>query len=248
MASISADKPRAAGVKMSELHQIRFPNENNKYREARNKLLLAEIELRRKIEEVAALRRALPNGGDVKEDYLFDEGATSLDDLNTINQIHLSELFAENKNCLVIYSFMYGPDMAEPCPSCTSLLDALNGSSQDIHQKVNFVVVAKSPIQRIRQWANKRGWKYLRLLSSSQNTYNSDYFAESEQGSQLPVLNVFFKSETGIYHTYNTELLFVSTDENQEPRHVDLLWPLWNLFDLTPEGRGKNWHPTLEYK
>lgn len=233
---------------MSELHQIRFPNENNEYREARNKLLLAEIELRRKIEEVAALRRALPKGGEVKEDYLFEESATSLDDLNTVNQIRLSDLFSENKNSLVIYSFMYGPEMAEPCPSCTSLLDALNGSSQDIHQRVNFVVVAKSPIQRIRQWANKRGWKYLRLLSSSQNTYNLDYFAETEEGSQLPALNIFFKSETDIYHTYNTEMLFVSSDENQEPRHVDLLWPLWNLFDLTPEGRGKDWHPILEYK
>jgi len=30
-------------------------------------------------------------------------------------------------------------------------------------------------------------------------------------------------------------------------RHVDFMWPLWNILDRTPEGRGSDWGPRLEY-
>ena len=222
---------------------VRFPNESAEYRNARNELLNAEIELRKHIEQVSALRRTLPDGGILKKDYLFEE----ITDANAARQVKFSQLFEENKNSLVAYSFMYGPDMERPCPSCTSILDGLNGSAPHIRDRVNFVVIAKSPIQRIRQWAQTREWKNLRILSSAQNTYNKDYLAETENGDQLPATNVFVKSKENIFHAYSTELLYANSEKNQEPRHVDMLWPIWNVFDLTPEGRGEHWHPQLKY-
>ena len=153
----------------------------------------------------------------------------------------------EGKDSLILYSFMYGPQMQRPCPSCTSILDGLNGSLVHALQRINFAVVAKSPIQRIRAFALERGWRNLRLLSSAPNSYNADYHGEEADGGQIPALNVFVRRERKIYHFYSTELLYAQSNPGQDPRHVDLIWPLWNLFDLTPEGRGTRWNPRLAY-
>jgi predicted dithiol-disulfide oxidoreductase (DUF899 family) len=123
----------------------------------------------------------------------------------------------------------------------------LNGSSLHVNQRTNFVVVAKSPLQRIRNVARERGWQHLRLLSSEGNTYNRDYQGEDEKGEQRPSLNVFARRNGKIYHTYHTELMFTSGEPGQDPRHVDLIWPVWNLLDFTPEGRGTDWRPKLKY-
>jgi len=113
--------------------------------------------------------------------------------------------------------------------------------------RVNLAVVAKSPIGRIKQFTDARGWKNLRLLSSSDSTYNRDYHSESSDGAQWPALNVFVRRDEAIYHSYNAELLYAPFEPGHDGRHVDLIWPLWNLFDLTPEGRGENWYPRLSY-
>jgi predicted dithiol-disulfide oxidoreductase (DUF899 family) len=229
---------------MSEAkHSVRFPGENAAYREARNALLDDEIQLRRNIEEVAAKRRALPLGGQLPVDYLFEAPAVD----GSPQQVRLSELFSAGKDTLIIYSFMYGPKMAQPCVSCTSILDAMDGESPHVVQRVNLAVVAKSPISRIMEFANGRGWRNLRLLSSAGNTYNHDYHSESPEGDQWPALNVFFQRDDAIYHFYNTELLYAPSESGQDGRHVDSIWPLWNLFDLTPEGRGEKWYPRLSY-
>jgi predicted dithiol-disulfide oxidoreductase (DUF899 family) len=242
-----AEKSRPPASKSSQSE--RFPGESTAYRAARNRLLQAEVALRRSIEKVAALRRELLPGGPVPEDYVFEEGAGGLSDFQTVRRVRMSELFQPGKgNSLVIYSFMYGPKMERPCPSCTSILDCLDGSMRHIAQRVSFVVVAKSPIHRMYALARQRGWRNLRLLSSAGNTYNRDYHAEDSKEAQLPVLNVFVRRDGGIRHFYATELLFAPRDPGQEPRHVDLLWPLWNVLDLTPEGRGKDWHPKLTYE
>jgi predicted dithiol-disulfide oxidoreductase (DUF899 family) len=238
-ATKSKSAPRA-------LHQERFPNESKSYRAARNDLLKAEVELRRKMESVAALRRKLPPGGPVPEDYEFEEGAADLADTETVRRVKMSELFRKDAS-LVVYSYMYGPAMAKPCPMCTSILDGLNGNAQHAGQRVNVVVVAKSPIQRIRALARERGWRNLRLLSSAGNGYNRDYHGEDEKGSQNPALNVFTRRDGGIHHTWGSELMFAPSEPGQNPRHVDVIWPLWNLFDLTPEGRGTDWFPKLVY-
>ena len=131
---------------------MKFPNESKAYRAARNKLLGAEKALRRKVESVAALRRKLPAGGPVPENYVFEELRNG-----NPETVRLSELFA-NGDTLVAYSFMYGPRMAQPCPMCTSMLDALNGNAPHIAQRTNLVVIAKSPIARIVEFTRARGW------------------------------------------------------------------------------------------
>ena len=229
------------------IHSIRFPGESAAYREARNKLLEAEIALRSQIEEVAALRRQLPPGGPVPKDYLFEEGAADINDSQTVRKTRLSELFDPGKDTLIIYSYMFGPNMKSACTSCTSILDDLNGTAPHVRNKVSFAVVAKSPLERIRELARGRGWKNLRLLSSANNTYNHDYQGETASGDQLPSLYVFTRSDGKIQHFYHTELLFAPKEPGQDGRHVDMIWPLWNLFDYTPEGRGTNWHPKLNY-
>ena len=226
---------------------IRFPGESDEYRRARDELLKAEMELRRHVEQVAALRRTLPSGGQAPEDYVFEEGGASLDDRSTVRTIRLSHLFDPGKNTLVLYSFMYGPQMSHACPMCTSFLDALEGNAPHLQQRVSLAVVARSPIERIREHARARGWRHLRLLSSAKNSYHPDYHGEAADGSQLPMMNVFTKPDGEVRHFYATEALFARSEPGHDPRHIDLMWPLWNVLDLTPEGRGTDWRPKLAY-
>jgi predicted dithiol-disulfide oxidoreductase (DUF899 family) len=227
---------------------LSFPEESAEYRKARNELLAAEIELRRNIEAVAAARRKLPLGGPVAQDYIFEEGPADLSRDGEARSTRLSELFDAGKDSLLVYSYMFGPAMATPCTSCTSLLDGLNGTAPHVRDRVNFVIVAKSPIERIRAVARERGWHNLRLLSSAGNSYNLDYHGENKEGAQLPALNVFARRDGKMHHFYHTELLFVPREPGQDGRHVDMIWPLWNLFDYAPEGRGENWYPKLSYR
>ena len=216
---------------------LKFPNETKQYRTARKKLLDAEIALRRQIEKVAALRRKLPNGGELAQDYVF----TSQD-----GPVKLSELF-ERGNTLLAYSFMFGPQMKNACPMCTSFLDGLNGNAQHIAQRANLVVIAKSPIERLLEYARGRDWRNLRLLSSAGTSYNRDYYGENDKGAQLPMMNVFVKRDGKVRHFYGSEVLYAPEDKGQNARHNDLMWPLWNVLDLTPEGRGSDWYPKLSY-
>jgi len=229
------------------LHPIRFPGESEEYRAARDQLLEAEIELRRRTEEVAAQRRRLPLGGLLAQDYTFEEGPRDLRARESAKEVRFSQLFDPGKDALVVYSFMYGPQMEKPCPMCTSMLDGLNGQAPHITQRVNLVVAAKSPVRRIREHARGRGWTQLRLVSTGGTSYNRDYHGETDDGDQIPALNVFVRRGDRIHHFYNTELLYAPHPDGQDPRHVDPIWPLWNLFDFTPHGRGTDWHPKLKY-
>jgi predicted dithiol-disulfide oxidoreductase (DUF899 family) len=240
---------------------IAFPGESADYRAARNRLLEQEIELRRAMEAVAASRRALPPGGQVPEDYVFD--CAGADDGPTT--VKLSELFEPGKKTLVIYSFMFPRDPGDtspgpatgktallplhegPCPSCTALLDQLDGAAEHARQHINFVAVAKTSLPRLLTFAEERGWRRLRLLSSAANTYNRDYHAETAEGLQRPMLNVFHRDPDTVRHFWGSELLYAPTDGDQEPRHVGTVEPLWNLFDLTPEGRPSDWYEGLSY-
>jgi predicted dithiol-disulfide oxidoreductase (DUF899 family) len=216
---------------------MKFPNESTRYRTARTELLKAERALRKQIEKIAAMRRKLPQGGEVPQDYVFTSATGPL---------KLSELF-ERGNTLVAYSFMYGPSMRHACPMCTSFLDGVNGNAQHVAQRTNLVVIAKSPIERIMEYARGRGWNNLRLLSSAGTTYNRDYHGETEKGAQMPMTNVFVKKDGKVRHFYGSELLYAPEDKGQNARHNDLMWPLWNVLDLTPEGRGSDWYPKLAY-
>lgn len=226
---------------------VRFPGESADYRAARDKLLAAERDLRQHVEQVAELRRKLPLGGELPEDYAFEEGAADPANTTTVVPVKLSALFREGLDTLALYNFMYGPAMKQACPMCTSFLDSLNGAAPHAAQRLNLAVVAKSPIGRIREFARGRAWHNLRLLSSAGNSYNRDYHGETADGGQMPVLSLFVRRDDRIYHSYSTELAFAPPEPGQNQRHIDMMWPLWNLLDLTPEGRGADWYPRLTY-
>jgi predicted dithiol-disulfide oxidoreductase (DUF899 family) len=241
---------------------IRFPGESPEYRAARDRLLEQEVELRRAMEAVAAARRELPPGGAVRDDYRFEGAGAD----GEPTEVRLSELFAPGKDSLVIYSFMFprdpaddrpGPDTGEtallplaegPCPSCVALLDQLDGAVEHVTQHVNLAVVAKSPLPRILRFAEERGWRRLRLLSSAANTYNRDYHAETAAGEQRPMLTVFHRDGEAIRHFWSSELFYAPMDPGQDPRHVGTLEPVWNLLDMTREGRPSDWDEQLSYK
>jgi predicted dithiol-disulfide oxidoreductase (DUF899 family) len=225
----------------------RFPGESAEYRAARARLLEQEIDLRRAMEAVAAARRELPPGGEVPEDYVF-QGEGPAD-------VRLSELFAPGKDSLAIYSFMFPRDPSDdrpgprdgPCPSCAALLDQLDGLVEHATQLINFAVVAKSPLPPVLDFARERGWRRLRLLSSAGNSYNRDYHAETAEGHQRPMLNVFHRDGDTIRHFWGSELFYAPTDADQDPRHVGTIEPFWNLLDLTREGRPADWDEQLAY-
>jgi predicted dithiol-disulfide oxidoreductase (DUF899 family) len=238
----------ASSKDTKSLHDVRFPGESHQYRQAREALLTAEIDLRRQIEAVAAQRRKLPLGGEVPRDYTFEEWDTGK---NAARPIRLSELFEDGKDTLFLYSFMFirgnGDPLGEGCPSCTSIIDAIDGASPHITQRINFAVVAKAPIERFRAHAKTRGWRHARLLSSAHNTYNRDYAAEGSDGAQSPIATVFARRDGKIHHTWSSELMLGPSDPGQDMRHVDFMWPLWLVLDRTPEGRGTDWRPELDY-
>jgi predicted dithiol-disulfide oxidoreductase (DUF899 family) len=240
--------------------RIRFPGESAEYRRERNRLLEAEVGLRRAIEQVAAQRRALPPGGVVPEDYTFEEAYDG-------SEVRFSDLFEPGKDTVVVYSFMFprysgdtrpGPSEGEtarlplaetPCASCTSILDSLDGAARHLSQRLNLIAVAHSDPDRIRNFASERGWRHLRLLSSRGNTYNRDYHAETPEGEQMPILNVFVRDGDQFRHTWATELMYGPREEGMEPRHVDSIWPIWHMLDMTPEGRGEGSDfPALRYE
>ena len=238
-----------------------FPGESAEYRAARGRLLELEIELRRAMEAVAVARRELPPGGAVPHDYVFR--GTGAD--GSPSDVRMSELFAPGKDSLLIYNFMFprdpgdqrpGPSAGQtallkleegPCPSCTALLDQLDGAAEHAGQHVNLAIVAKAPLPRLLTFAEERGWQRLRLLSSAANTYNRDYHGETAEGAQRPMLNVFHRDGETIRHFWGSELFYAPTEPGQDPRHVGTLEPLWNLFDLTPEGRPTGWDEQLSY-
>jgi predicted dithiol-disulfide oxidoreductase (DUF899 family) len=228
---------------------IRFPGESSEYRRARNELLEAEAELRASIERAAEQRRALPAGGPVPDDYLFEEAAEGG------GEVRFSELFAPGKDTLVVYSFMFPrysrdtrpavpggeterlPLAETACPSCTSILDSLDGAARWLDEDLNLAVVAKTTPERIRTFAGERGWGHLRLLSARNNTFNRDYNAESPDGEQAPILNVFVRDGDEIRHSWASELFYAPRDGDMGARHVDSIWPVWNVLDVTPGGR-----------
>ena len=240
---------------------IAFPGESPEYRAARDRLLEREIELRRAMEAVAAARRELPRGGVVPRDYVFHgrgaDGAPV--------EVRLSELFAPGKDSLLIYSFMFPRDpqdqtpgpatgqtallpLAEgPCPTCAAFIDQLEGAAEHVNQHINLVVVARTPLPRLLAFAEERGWRRLRFLSSANNTYNADYHAETAEGAQRPMLTVFHRDADAIRHFWSSELFYAPNEPGEDPRHVGTVEPLWNMLDLTPEGRPQDWAEQLQY-
>src|SRR3981189_1376661 len=224
-----ADPPPASG--------FRFPNESAEYRRAREALLTEEIELRRQIERVAEQRRSLPPGGEVKKNYAFEgeNGPASF-----------ADLFGD-KDSLVVYNYMYGPQRERPCPMCTSLLSAWDGEVPDVQQRVALAVVARSPIERLVAFKRERGWHHLPLFSDTTGQFSRDSHPLTNDGGDDAAFNVFTRRGGVIRHFWAGEMNGASADPGQDPRGAPDLMPLWTILDVTPEGRGKDWYPKLNY-
>ena len=211
-------------------NEARFPNESDEYRKARNELLAEEIELRRHIWRVGEMRRALPPGGEVTKDYRFEgpNGEVSL-----------------KHDTLIVYSMMYGPERKQGCPMCSALLDSWDGEARHIEKRVALAVVARSPHQRIADYARERRWTHLKFYSDPSGDFTKDFVGERD--ADMPAYTVFKKENDGtIRHFYSAEGSFEMADPGQDPHSAPDMNPLWILLDTTPEGRGTDWYPKLD--
>lgn len=223
-------KPASEMVRKNAAHVL---NESEAYRRARDALLAEEIELRRHIVRVAEQRRALPPGGEVRQDYRF---------VGDAGPVGFEELFGD-KDTLVIYSFMYGPQRKEGCPMCSSQLSAWEGISRHVKQRAAFVMVARSPIERILAYGKERGWSHLRLYSDPSGDYTRAYV--SAEDADMPGYNVFTRRDGTIRHFWSTEGGKETADPGQDSHDAPDMSALWTILDTTPEGRGKDWYPKL---
>lgn len=215
----------------------RWPNETAEYRAARTALLAREIELRRQIEAVAEQRRALPPGPEVRGDYRFE---------GEHGPVTLAELFGD-KDTLILYTYMFGPQRERPCPMCTSLLSAWDGETLDIQQRAAFAVIARSSIEKLKAFKAERGWQHLPLYSDVSQDFSRDYHSIAPNGGDIPQFIVLTRRDGTIRLFWAGEMGSETADPGQDPRGAPDLMPLWTILDSTPEGRGADWYPRLDY-
>ncbi|HET9639797.1 MAG TPA: DUF899 family protein [Allosphingosinicella sp.] len=215
-----------------------YPNDSAEYRSARTALLAEEIELRRHIQRVAAQRRALPPGGEIARDYeLSDEDGGT---------VHFSDLFGAH-DTLVTYFWMYGPERERPCPMCTSFLGSLDIPAIDIAQRVALAVIGRSPVERQLAFARERGWRNLKFYATVGDDFPRDYRGLAPNGDEWASLNLWVKKDGAVRHFWGASEAMGTEDPGQDAHLAPDPTPLWNILDLTPGGRGKDWYPSLEY-
>src|ERR1051326_2698025 len=224
--------------------QTNLPNESSEYLSKREELRQAEIELMRQRERVAELRRQLPKGATV-QDYEFLEGPSSLDDDDEpVTRVRMSELFTAPDRSLVIYHLMFGKKQNKPCPMCTAWIDAFNGVAHHLAQNVDLAIVAAADVPTLRAHARNRGWDRLRLLSAGESTFKYDLGSEDREGCQDSTISVFTRDSDGtLRHTYSGHPWLA---DDVKERGIDELNPIWNVLDLTPQGRG-TFYTSLDY-
>jgi predicted dithiol-disulfide oxidoreductase (DUF899 family) len=232
---MTAQQALKSARELAQKNGVHFPNESTEYRRARDALLAEEIELRRHIERVAEMRRALPPGGKVPREYRFEAEH---------GPVTFGQLF-KDKQTLAVYSMMYGPQRERPCPMCTSLLSAWDGEARDVEQNIALAVVARSPIVRLLAFAKERGWRHLTLYADVSGDYTRDYVSKDD--ADIPGFNVFTRRDGTMRHFWSGEMGAETADPGEDPRGAPDLMPLWTILDSTPEGRRKNWYPQLEY-
>ncbi len=207
-----------------------MPGASDAYKTAREELYRAEEALRKQVATVAAKRRALPAGPEVP-DYAFFEGE---------RRVRLSELFSRGSE-LIVYHVMYWADDDEFCPMCTLWIDGLNGVAKHVEQRANIAVATRAPVEKLRAWAKRRGWDSIRLLSDDGPAFARDTGAEDINGDPVETVLVFSKDGSAIRNTYVARALMFGQFGG-----IDLLSPVWNLFDLLPSGRD-DWNPSNDY-
>ena len=220
---------------------FRFPNESDAYRARRDELLEFEVDLRAQSEAVAAKRRELPLGGRLAQDYHFERWEDG-----EVREVPFAELFGSHPS-LLLYTMMFGPDWDAACPSCTSIVDGLDATWYSVESTCAIAVVAAAGAQQLHEWARRRGWT-IPLVSGLGTSYLLDYAGfEATDPAMVSIMNVFRKTPEGIFHSWGSELLSRPM-ENGHPRHVDTIWTMWNLLDMTREGRGDAIVPRQDYE
>ena len=224
--------------------QTNLPNESPEYLAKREELRLAEIELMKQRERCAELRRGLPTGATIG-DYEFLEGPASLGKGDEpVRKVRLSELFTAPDRALVIYQMMYGKRQTSPCPMCTAWLDSFNGVAHHLAQNIDTAIVAAADPSTLRTFARNRGWDKLRLLSAGDSTFKYDLGSEDAAGNQDSTISVVTRDSDGtLRHIYSVHPRLA---EDIQQRGIDEYNPIWNIMDLTPQGRGE-WFASLGY-
>jgi predicted dithiol-disulfide oxidoreductase (DUF899 family) len=224
--------------------QTNLPNESAEYLSKREEVRQAEIELMKQRERVAELRRQLQKGATI-QDYEFLEGPTSLDAGDEpVRTVRLGELFTAPDRSLVIYQFMYGKKQTTPCPMCTAWIDCFNGIAHHLAQNIDLAIVAAADLPALRAHARKRGWDKLRLLSAGESTFKYDLGSEDREGNQDSTISVFTRDSDGtLRHFYSVH---PRLSDDVKERGIDELNPIWNVLDLTPQGRG-TFYASLDY-
>lgn len=215
-----------------------FPGESDAYASARQGLLADEIDLRRRLAAVAERRRSLPPGPIIEARYRFVDANGS--------EVDLIDLFGEHQT-LVTYFWMYGPERARPCPMCTNLLGPLNGNAADIKQRAALKILGRSPVERQLAFANERGWAALDFVQTKGDDYARDIGVLTPAGDEYPALVVYRRHGQHVRLFWAGEISGDMADPGQDPRGAPDLAPLWNVLDLTPEGRNPEWYPRLSY-
>jgi predicted dithiol-disulfide oxidoreductase (DUF899 family) len=220
---------------LAATNTVHLPNESAAYRAARNALLVEEIELRRHLERVAVQRRALPMGGEILRDFAF---------VSEAGPVALSGLFGD-KDTLMVYSMMFGPQRKAACPSCTSFLSSWNGAAVNLRERAAMVVTARSPMERLVEFKQQRGLGNLPFVSDLSGEYTRTYV--NAEDADVPGFSVFMRRDGRVHHFYSGEMSGAMADPGQDPRGAPDLDLLWQMLDFTPEGRGTGWYPKLEY-
>jgi predicted dithiol-disulfide oxidoreductase (DUF899 family) len=221
---------------LAKRNKNRIVGESAEYRSAREALLAEEIELRRHIERVAEQRRALPPGAGIGKDYVFE---------GEHGRAHFADLFGTH-DTLVVYTYMFGPERARPCPMCTALVGALAANAADIRQRTALAVVARSPVERLCAFAAERGWRNLPLYCDVTEQFGRDFGSWTDRGD-MPGYHVFTRRDGNIRHFWSGELGDATVDPGQDPRGAPEITPLWHVLDTVPEGRDPHWYPSVDY-
>lgn len=221
---------------MAEALPTRWAGESDDYRRARIALQAEEIALRRQIQRVAEQRRALPPGP-VAKGYRFLDAEG--------NELGLADLFGRH-DTLFAYFWMYGPERKRPCPMCTSFVGSLDIPAPDIEQRLALAIVGRSPVARQLAFARERGWRNLKFYQTVGEDYGRDVHAVTDEGEgAAPTIwrrdrdrvRLFWAAEGG------PETADPGFDAHLAPDPT----PLWTILDWTPEGRGTDWYPKLDY-
>jgi predicted dithiol-disulfide oxidoreductase (DUF899 family) len=200
--------------------------------EARSRLLAEEKDFTRRRDQLSRRRRELP-WESVEKEYAFDgpDGKETL-----------ADLFA-GRSQLIVYHFMFEPDVDEGCPSCSFWADNFDPIIVHVNARdTTMVAISRAPYPTLTAYRERMGWSF-KWLSSGDNDFNADfgvYFEpgrEAEQvynyGTIVPGrpdregLSVFVRDDSGaVFHTYSAYA-----------RGIDLVNTAYNYLDLVPRGR-----------